>query len=276
MTENIIQKIRREDRFKPENHPILNAARQFGQLEGPDKRHLLEFVDGRDGAGVVRIELDGAHNLDKALADAVQFKDYLRKMRDEWGIPTLDPQFVVGADAHGSKNLYGFVQKIDNAKPFEDVIDHPKDDDLNKYRELAERLVHVLVEAMERGGYVYPEVMRLDQYLLVEDQPGLPVFVDVTPESHAELMGDGINDVVGYAADHVEDSLRWLTEDIISLEVAAQGDAVVAYEQLKKAVHVAYLHGFLDEDVRERIELAISTSNPFLVSTDDGWWYDRD
>lgn len=264
------------DRYKPENHPILNPEKSFAPIGVARKPHLLEHDIDDSKAVVVRIELDRAQNLGKILEESTQFSNYLQEMRDKWGIPTLEPEFAIGEDTLGSRNLYCLVQKVPNAKQFEEVIENKIVSELDQYRELAVRLGAMLTETVEQGGYIYPEIMRLDQYVTKDQRDEMPMLVDVTPESGVPVHANMSKEDGVYAIDHIEDSIRWLAEDCIYLETAINDGAKPTYQALNQAVFTAYSHGLLREGAYIQIKQAIENDDPSLVSAENDWWHELD
>lgn len=237
--------------------------------------HLLETAeDSSKTAKVVRIERSGLVEVDRTIKDAIEFSDYLSTLRDEWKIPTLTPQYVVGEDADGSANLYIVVDKLNNAKTFNDALERQDKSFLDQYERLGGRLCMILTETMEGGGPVYPEVFRLDQYVVADENANLPVLVDVEPTEGSMLVGGGKDRTPD---DCVEDSIRWLVEDVIYLQDAkSEGEGGLPLNSaLYEMADTGYRVGFLDDSSYERVVQAIKTQDPSLVSVSDDWWYER-
>jgi hypothetical protein len=266
------------ERYAPDLHPAIRA--DYQRLKDTEKPHLQELqtadreqfphMDGKNT--VLRIEPSWG-DVEYQIERAANFRTYLGAMREQWGIPTLEPQYVVGQSSSGEHVLYVFVEKIEEAVDFAEVVKTKDATLLAQYDELTTRLCAMFSATLREGGTVYPEVFRLDQYVVRKDSTdALPVCVDVSPEFGSVLEPNMTASTTYALKGDIEDSLRWLVEDSIHIKRATDGAGVRGTETVAALVAETLEAGLLRQDAAERLRFALEASDPSPVDVNDEWW----
>ncbi|HTK39575.1 MAG TPA: hypothetical protein VL362_01790 [Patescibacteria group bacterium] len=240
------------------------------------KPHLQLIETQTDGKKVVRIEhvLSG-HDIEREVAEINAFRSHLKFMRDHYGIAALEPRYVVGQHPMDPARLgsspdtvlYTLVNYIEHATSFEEVLDREDAAERRAFGELFAKIVALVGDTCRFGGPLYPEIYRLDQYVINADMPEQgPICVDVVP-----YMGCELPPSIEYLEDYtnretLQDTLRWLVEDALCLDDEAR-------DLVRQLVADQSVSGRLSDVVIRRINQAIETQDMQLVSVHgESWW----
>ena len=159
---------------------------------------------------------------EEVMLEANRFRDFLSWIRKGYDIRTLDPQFFVGnidddGDTSSKFALHAVVPKIAEYSTFHDLV-KSQSAALGTYMVLLQKLSNALGDICESGGMVYPDVFRLDQFVLpADDVDNDLVLVDIMPEHGENLPSVYREGTYGIASHVVVDSVLWLCEDAMTL-----------------------------------------------------------
>lgn len=159
---------------------------------------------------------------EEVMLEANRFRDFLSWIREEYDIRALDPQFFLGnindyGDTSSKFALHAVVPKIAEYSTFHDLVES-KSAALGTYTRLLQKLSNALGDICEFGGMVYPDVFRLDQFVVpADDVDNDPILVDIMPEYGEKLPSVYRKGTYGIASHHVVESALWLCEDAMAL-----------------------------------------------------------
>lgn len=197
-------------------YPIRSASRFYEHVDAPDKL----------------LRLDG-HNYDMHKIFPY-FAHYLEDLETIYGIPTVHPKFVVGAEplapsaqALGLKpnniDVLTVVDRVDGV-PAEQVLEQETLDPsvVNEFDLLSQRMVAQLRDVYERGGFHCQDIYRYDQF--VYDDSAAPgqqlVLVDVAPVGFAFHYPPDKR-LAGSIPIMIAEVVSDMAEDVIKLEKKA-------------------------------------------------------
>lgn len=150
--------------------PIYEKRTFYGPLEiaadlPQDKwRSIMKHPD--DPSKLIRVSGEGAYWDQDEMDESVYATQQVIKGLSKHGIHHVNPSYIDATDKDGRPHLLAVVTRLSHVQPYESLLlDESLDTD--QIREIDQTLTNMLAYAtqvMEEGGYIDPEIMRLEQF----------------------------------------------------------------------------------------------------------------